>query len=129
MEMGNAKELVKYRTNYSEKRFWGKLGRVAKKIGARPVYLLLLLFYVARDPKVPLREKAMIYGVLGYFILPLDIVPDAVPFVGYSDDIAAITALLKVVWDNVSQESIDKARAKTRDWFGNDVIDEDLNFV
>ena len=35
--MGNAKDLIKYEGKYSEKRFWGKLGSVAKKIGSRPV--------------------------------------------------------------------------------------------
>ena len=71
----------------------------------------------------------MIYGALGYFILPLDLIPDAVPGLGYTDDFAAISALLKLTWDNISDETIDKARAKIRDWFGDDVVDEDLNFV
>jgi len=128
-EMGNVKDLVKYEGNYTEKKFWGKLGSVAKKIGSRPVYLLLLLFYVTRDPNVSKKDKAMIYGALGYFILPLDLIPDAVPGLGYTDDFAAISALLKLTWDNISDETIDKARAKIRDWFGDDVVDEDLNFV
>jgi len=123
------KNIIKYKNNYSDKKLWGKLGKVAKNLGARAVYLVLLLFYVTQDPNVPKKDKAMIYGALGYFILPLDLIPDAIPVVGYSDDLAALMAVLKLTWNNISQDTIDKARFRVKKWFGDGVVDDDLNFV
>lgn len=39
-----------------------------------------------------LRRSAIIIGALGYFILPLDFIPDAIPVLGFSDDLAALVA-------------------------------------
>ena len=123
------KELGKYKDNYSENKFWGKLGKVAKKLGSRPVYLLLLLYYVMGDSNVSMKDKAIICGALGYFILPVDLVPDLIPGLGYTDDIAAIVAALKLVVNNITPEIDAKAKKKVREWFGDDVVDESLNFV
>ena len=82
-------ELTTYQSEYTERGFWGKLGRTARKAGRKLVKVLLVLYYVARDPAVPLREKAKIYGALGYFILPADLVPDPVLGFGFADDLSA----------------------------------------
>ena len=36
-----------------------------------------------------------VLGVLGYLILPADVLPDITPIVGFSDDLAAIVFILK----------------------------------
>lgn len=104
---------------------WEKIADVAKKAGVKVVYGVLLLYYVAVDPNTSTADKAKIYGAIGYFILPLDLVPDAIPMVGYTDDLAAITWALKAVWDNITPSIHDKARRQLSKWFGN-VKESDL---
>ena len=111
-------DLVKYEKNYSEEGLWKKMGNVAKKAGLKTLYMVLLLYYVLKDPSTPQQYKAMIIGALGYFILPLDLIPDFVPAVGYSDDVAALAGALLAVAKCVSPAKENQAKAKLKDWFG-----------
>lgn len=111
-------DLGKYEKNYSEEGLWQKMGNVAKKAGLKTIYIVLLLYYVLKDPSTPKQYKAMIIGALGYFILPLDLIPDFVPVVGYSDDVAALAGALLAVAKCVSPEIENQAKAKLKEWFG-----------
>lgn len=111
-------DLTKYEKNYSENGLWKKLSNVAKKAGLKTVYMVLLLYYVLKDTSTPKQYKAMIIGALGYFILPLDLIPDVVPVVGYTDDIAALAGVLVAVAKCVSPEIKEQAKAKLAEWFG-----------
>ena len=48
--------------------------------------LLLLLTDLLRDPRVSSADKAIVAGTILYTIVPLDIIPDFVPFIGMVDD-------------------------------------------
>lgn len=111
-------DLVKYEKHYSEDGFWKKLGNVAKKVGLKPIYHVLLLYYVLINESTPKKYKAMIIGALGYFILPIDMIPDFIPVVGYSDDIAAIAGAILAVTKCISPEIEAQAKAKLQEWFG-----------
>ena len=104
--------IERYGNHYSENKLTSKLGRVAKKLGGKALEALLTLYYVMRSPAVSTADKAKIYGVLGYFILPIDIVPDLLPMVGYADDISALFWVVNVVWKNITPEVREQARAK-----------------
>ena len=80
--------------------------------------MVLLLYYVLMDDATPTKYKAMIMGALGYFILPVDVLPDFVPMVGYSDDLAALSGVLYAVIKSVSPQIKAQAKAKLTDWFG-----------
>ena len=41
--------------------------------------------------------KSAIYGALGYFICPVDAIPDPTPVFGYSDDLSVLAAVLTLV--------------------------------
>lgn len=45
------------------------------------------------DPAIPRRTRWLVWFLLGYLVLPIDIVPDFIPVVGYADD-AVITSLV-----------------------------------
>ncbi|MBE6282410.1 MAG: DUF1232 domain-containing protein [Bacteroides sp.] len=111
--------IEKYNSHYSERGLWSKIKSVAKKAGSKTIYMVLLLHYVLKSPDVSIKEKAKIYGALGYFILPIDLIPDAIPFVGYSDDITALASILHSVWKNVTPEIKQQAQQKLKDWFDN----------
>lgn len=107
-----------YQQYFNPTEMWNKIADVAKKAGVKVVYGVLLLYYAATDSNTSTADKAKIYGAIGYFILPLDLVPDALPVVGYTDDLAAITWALKAVWDNITPQIKSKARKKLTEWFG-----------
>ena len=102
---------------YSESGFWDKIKEFASKIGAQGVYYALILYYVLIDDETPVKQKAIILGALGYLILPLDLVPDLVPILGFSDDIAALSAALKMIWTSVRPAHLTQAESKTQEWF------------
>jgi uncharacterized membrane protein YkvA (DUF1232 family) len=125
--MSNSKvpqNIESYQSNYSENGLWKKVKSVAKKAGIKTIYMVLLLHYVLKSPDVPLEDKAKIYGALGYFILPIDLIPDFIPAVGYSDDVAALAFALHAVWKNVTPEIKEQAQRKLREWFGSFDPDE-----
>ncbi len=78
-------------------------------------YLLLLpdlFILVSRlivDKRVPAGKKVFLAGVITYLISPIDIIPDFIPFVGYTDDlflaIFALDNLLNNVNENVIMEN------------------------
>ncbi len=109
--------MKRYRKHYSESGLWKKISGVAKKAGSKVVYAALLLYYVLVDKNTPNKYKATIIGALGYFILPLDIIPDAIPLLGFSDDLAALTAGVKAVWDCITPDIKRQAAEKMSQWF------------
>ena len=112
------KDIQRYQGHYSEQKFSGKLTKVAKRAGQKIVYAVLLLYYVLKVPSVPKKDKATILGALGYFILPLDLLPDVLPVVGFTDDLSAILLALHAIWKNITPEVKELAASKAREIFG-----------
>lgn len=113
----NQDEAGAYVTEYSEDGFWGKLASYAKKAGREVVDNALILYFSLQDPAVPTRFKAVIYGALGYFIMPVDVIPDVVPVVGFTDDFGILASAITAVAIYVSPETKQKAKGKTAEWF------------
>ncbi|MBP1964762.1 YkvA family protein [Paenibacillus aceris] len=112
----------KYQKYFTPDGFWSKLKKGAKKAGSKVIYSGLLLFYAVESPKTPLRVKVQIYGTLGYLILPLDLVPDLLPIVGYVDDLSALGLALAVVAKSIDEDVKLKAKNKLRDFLGEDAL-------
>ncbi|MGB0564183.1 MAG: YkvA family protein [Spirulinaceae cyanobacterium] len=104
--------------NYSNDRFWRKLGRFARVAGKQVVEKALILYYAAQAPETPAWAKTTIYGALAYFILPTDLIPDFVPIAGYGDDLATLAAAVAAVATAITPEIKTQARQKLSDWFG-----------
>jgi len=111
-------ELPKYQKHYSDNDFWLKLSTLAKKAGVKVTYYALTLYYTLTDPATPTKYKAVIAGALGYMILPLDLVPDFLPFAGLADDWAALIAAVTYVASAITPAIKARAREKTEEWFG-----------
>ncbi|PKL78915.1 MAG: hypothetical protein CVV25_09795 [Ignavibacteriae bacterium HGW-Ignavibacteriae-4] len=108
-----------YSKEYSEQSFWGKIKGFAKVAGIKVVYVALILYYTLQDPNVPKKAKAIIIGALGYFILPIDLVPDLIPVAGYSDDFAMLFWALLQVMTHINRGIRAKAKQQLTEWFGN----------
>lgn len=113
-----------YVNDYSESGFWDKIKKNVKKIGSKLLYTALQLYYAAKSEDTPAWAKTTIYGALGYLILPIDLIPDALPVVGFSDDAGAIAAATAVVATYITQEVKNRAQSKMKDWFGEDEINK-----
>ncbi|MBR4228567.1 MAG: DUF1232 domain-containing protein [Bacteroidales bacterium] len=112
------KNIEKYQNRYNEQDFTAKVTKAAKKAGIKVIYLALILYYVLKSPKVKLADKGKIWGALGYFILPIDFIPDFIPIAGYTDDLAALLWAFYSVAKNVTPEIESQAKRKLHDWFG-----------
>jgi uncharacterized membrane protein YkvA (DUF1232 family) len=119
------KNLEKYIPDYDPRRFWKKLRRTFRRLGAKAVYYALILYYAMQNPQVSRKDKGIILGALGYFLLPFDIVPDFIPGIGYTDDIAALSFAIYKVWRCITPLVKSEAEEKVYEWFG-DVDQSDL---
>lgn len=108
-----------YQKNYSDNRFWEKIRKVAGKAGVKIFYAALILYYALRNPQTPAGDRAKILGALGYFILPVDLIPDFIPMAGYTDDLAALMWALYSVSKHITPEVKIQAREKLGEWFPN----------
>ena len=110
--MQTPKNIEQYGSRYSESGLVAKLTRATRWAGAKIIYAVLLLYYVLRSEAVSLADKSKIYGALGYFILPTDMVLDFIPMVGYSDDMAALMWAIHAIKKNLTPEIRTQARTK-----------------
>ncbi|HEY6230671.1 MAG TPA: YkvA family protein, partial [Pyrinomonadaceae bacterium] len=56
--------------------------------------MLLLCARLLTDRRVPATERALLAGAIVYAIIPLDLIPDMIPFVGQVDDAYLIALTL-----------------------------------
>ena len=114
----------KYTNDFSDGKFWSKMKEVAKKIGLKATSYALILYYVLQKKEVPLADKMLITGCLGYFILPLDLVPDLIPAMGYSDDVVGMLFAIKRCMNYVDDEIKENVSNRLISWF-----DIDRNYI
>ncbi len=116
-------DFMSYSNKFTNGEFLEKISKIAKRAGAKLVYVALILYYTLQSDKVAIKDKAIIIGALGYLISPLDVIPDAIPIVGLGDDLAVLLYVLNKI-GNVSEEIKDKAKAKLNKWFDEDELEE-----
>jgi uncharacterized membrane protein YkvA (DUF1232 family) len=94
------------------KKFWPTFKRAVRQLPfSRDV---VAGFYCALDPETPARVRGILLAALAYFILPFDVVPDFFAVVGFSDDIAVLSAALAMVNSHMKvrhYEAADRALA------------------
>ncbi|MFT0213027.1 YkvA family protein [Pseudomonas sp. F1_0610] len=106
-----------YDQTYTDSGFWAKVKRYAKTAGKAVLEPALQMYYALQDADTPAWAKATIIGALGYFISPLDLIPDMLPVVGYSDDLTVLLAAITAVAKYIKHEHKAKARAVMLRWF------------
>jgi uncharacterized membrane protein YkvA (DUF1232 family) len=114
-----------YADKYNEKSLFNKFKTAAQKAGIIVVYASLVLYYTLQDAEIPLWAKSTIVGALGYFISPIDVIPDFTPLVGFSDDFGVLVLAIAAVYMYINEEAQERARRKLYVWFG-DFDPEDL---
>lgn len=123
----NAEDLHKHEAHFSEEKFWTKVQKFSKKAGTSVVYAVLLLYYTLQKPEVPIKVKATIVGALGYFILPLDIIPDIAVGVGYADDLSVVLFALVQAALYMDDDIKKQAKSKLKNLFGENVDTSEID--
>lgn len=107
-----------FKESYSDSGFWEKVKSVALKAGKKVIAEALLLWYVLQSPNVSLKKKSAIIAVLGYFISPIDLIPDTIPVVGFADDLIALIAVHDMIKSDITPEIQQQVDDKLKEWFG-----------
>jgi uncharacterized membrane protein YkvA (DUF1232 family) len=77
--------------------------------------VLRLLRRLAGDRSLPRSIKVRLWLLLGYLAIPIDLVPDFLPIVGYADDAIIVTAVLRSVVRRAGLEPIRRHWPGTQD--------------
>lgn len=96
-----------YQRHFSDAAFQKKLRNATSLLREQAILLYLLL----RGKETPALVKVSIVGVLGYFVCPVDLIPDYLPF-GFTDDLSAVTAMLCMLDGYITQEMRQRAKEK-----------------
>ena len=77
------------------------------------------IYLAYRDPRVPWYARLFAACVVGYAFSPIDLVPDAIPILGYLDDLVlvplGVALALKMIPENVMAECRQKADQAMRE--------------
>lgn len=94
---------------YVRRRFWSKLRR---SLGRIPfAEQAVAAFYCATDKSTPAHVKAVLFAALAYFVLPVDMIPDFVAGLGFTDDATVLLAAMSSLAPYVSEAHRARARA------------------
>ena len=97
-----------------------RLGRLVLKL---PTYSRVV-WGIARDPRTPIGLKGMLLAALAYVVMPVDLIPDAIPIIGQADDLTVLLLVLDLFIANapadVRAEHFARAKNGTAD------LDRDL---
>jgi uncharacterized membrane protein YkvA (DUF1232 family) len=88
-------------------RFWPTFKKAARQIPFSRD--LVAAFYCATDRETPLRARGILLAALGYFVLPIDVVPDMLAFVGFTDDIAVLSTAIALINRHIKERHYDAA--------------------
>ncbi|MBX3596514.1 MAG: DUF1232 domain-containing protein [Rhizobiaceae bacterium] len=94
--------------------FWRTARRAAKSIPFMED--VVSAYYCAMDHSTPTRTKGILLGALAYFILPTDAIPDIFAGIGFTDDIAVLSAAIAAVRASITPAHRSAARKSIADW-------------
>ena len=70
--------------------------------------LVRLLRGLATDDSLPRGVRVRLWLLLGYLALPVDLVPDVVPVIGYADDAVVVALVLRSVSRRAGPEALER---------------------
>ncbi|GAD06366.1 YkvA family protein [Porphyromonas crevioricanis] len=108
-------DLAPYAHFYRENRFLSKLCKVARLIGRVAVEQFFVLYYLLKEGSLSIKDKVILIAALGYFISPIDLIPDfLLPIIGFSDDLAVVGIVLQLLRRHITPEIKSLAASRTK---------------
>jgi uncharacterized membrane protein YkvA (DUF1232 family) len=97
--------------------------RLARLIWKLPTYARIV-WGLLRDPRTPLPLKALLGAGLAYVVVPIDLIPDAIPILGQADDLTVLLLVLDLFIANAPRKVREEQVARARD--GTAQLDHDM---
>jgi uncharacterized membrane protein YkvA (DUF1232 family) len=94
-------------------KFWSTLKKAARQIPF--VDELVAAYYCAFDPETPARVRATLLAAFAYFVLPLDVIPDLLTGVGFTDDVTVLLGAIAMVRAHITDAHRAAARQALED--------------
>jgi uncharacterized membrane protein YkvA (DUF1232 family) len=98
--------------------------RLARLVWKLPTYARIV-WGLVRDPRTPLPLKALLAAGLAYVVVPIDLVPDAIPILGQADDLTVLLLVLDLFIANAPREVREEQVTRARN--GTAQLDQDLS--
>lgn len=73
---------------------------------------VMVLWLAYRDPRTPWPARVMVAAVVAYALSPIDLIPDAIPVLGYLDDLILVPLGLHVALRMIPPEVLADCRAR-----------------
>ena len=71
---------------------------------------LAAAYYCALDPETPMKVKLVLFTALGYFVLPVDAIPDVLTGLGFTDDATVLATALGIVGAHIREPHREAAK-------------------
>ena len=96
---------------------------LAKVVVRLPMYARIV-WGLMRDPRTPIGLKGMLAAALAYVVMPIDLIPDAIPLLGHADDLTVLLLVLDLFIQNAPADVRAEHAARARN--GTADLDRDL---
>lgn len=96
----NLRKKAKSWTNEKTGKLGGKLGEYLFML---PDFFILVC-RLAVDKRVSTRHKLFVSGIIAYLVMPLDIIPDFIPVIGYVDDLVLAVLGLNLILNEIDEK-------------------------
>jgi uncharacterized membrane protein YkvA (DUF1232 family) len=70
--------------------------------------VLRLVGRLARDHSLPRGVRVRVWLLLGYLAMPIDLIPDFVPVIGYADDAVVVALVLRSVVRRAGVDALER---------------------
>ncbi len=91
---------------------WGKLRRWADALKNEG----LTLWFCCRHQNMPWLPKILALMVVGYFLSPIDLIPDFIPVLGYLDELILLPLGIYLILKLVPDPVLTECRAQAAAW-------------
>jgi uncharacterized membrane protein YkvA (DUF1232 family) len=88
--------------------FWRTVKRAARQVPFMED--VVAAYYCALDTRTPTRVRGILLAALAYFVLPIDFIPDFIFGLGFTDDMAVLTAAITALRSHITPDHRAAAR-------------------
>jgi len=80
--------------------FWRTIKRAARQVPFMED--VVAAYFCALDTRTPTRVRGVLLAALAYFVLPTDFIPDFIFGLGFTDDVAVLTAAITALRSHIT---------------------------
>jgi uncharacterized membrane protein YkvA (DUF1232 family) len=100
--------LYVYRAQIVEEGFWKKLLKLAGRVPF--VEDLAAAYFCFVDPTTPGRVRGIVLVALAWFVLPVSVLPEFIVVLGFTDDVAVVAIVARMVKRHIKERHYQRAR-------------------